>query len=173
MVLDWTGLPGKVKVKCGALWHSRELDTALKLIRTYLYLYMHVYKGVRLSALANLSVHMCKEQIRAENTFDFPIYVYFNYPSYQKICSEHFLKLSLHLYNGLKSVLRNIFNYHTTFSKKNVLPWHAIISAKNTEEFIVMTSPNKWHLYRYEENSPTSVTVWQLWFSAGYIKTAV
>ena len=42
---------------------------------------MHVYKGVRLFALAQLSVHMCKEQIWAENTFDFPIYVYFNYPS--------------------------------------------------------------------------------------------
>ena len=82
---------------------------------------MHVYKRVRLFTHAQLSVHMCKEQIRAENTFDFPIYACFNYPSYQKICSEHFLKLSLHLYNGLKSVLRNFFNYHTTFSKENVL----------------------------------------------------
>ena len=69
------------EVNCGTPWHSREVDTALKLIRTYLYLYMHVYKGVRLFALAQLSVHMCKEQIRAEDTFDFPIYVYFNYPS--------------------------------------------------------------------------------------------
>jgi hypothetical protein len=69
------------EVNCGTPWHSREVDTALKLIQTYLYLYMHVYKGVRLFALAQLSVHMCKEQIWAENTFDFPIYVYFNYPS--------------------------------------------------------------------------------------------
>ena len=42
---------------------------------------MHVYKRVRLFALAQLSVHMCKEQTRAENTFDFPIHVDFYYPS--------------------------------------------------------------------------------------------
>ena len=42
---------------------------------------MHVYKRVRLFARAQLSVRVCKEQTRAENTFDFPIYVYFNYPS--------------------------------------------------------------------------------------------
>jgi hypothetical protein len=42
---------------------------------------MHVYKGVCLFAHAQLSMHMCKEQIRDENTFDFPMYVYFNYPS--------------------------------------------------------------------------------------------
>ena len=69
------------EVNCGALWHSREVDTALKLIRTYLYLYMHVYKRVCYFPDAHLSLHMCKEQIRAENTFDFPIYVDFYYPS--------------------------------------------------------------------------------------------
>jgi hypothetical protein len=42
---------------------------------------MHVYKRVRLFAHAHLSVHMCKEQILAETTFDFPTYVYFNYHS--------------------------------------------------------------------------------------------
>ena len=52
-----------------------------KMLRTYLYIYMHVYKRMRLFAHAHLSVHVCKEQIRAEATFDFPIYVYFNYHS--------------------------------------------------------------------------------------------
>ena len=42
---------------------------------------MHVYKKIRYFTDAHLSLHMCKEQIRAETTFDFPIYVYFNYHS--------------------------------------------------------------------------------------------
>ena len=42
---------------------------------------MHVYNTVRLFAHAHLCVHMCKEQIRAETTFDFPTYIYFSNPS--------------------------------------------------------------------------------------------
>ena len=36
---------------------------------------MHVYKRVRLFAHAHLSVYMCKDQIWAETTFDFPTYL--------------------------------------------------------------------------------------------------
>ena len=42
---------------------------------------MHVYKRVRLFAHAHLSVDICKEQVRAETTFDFPTYIYFSNPS--------------------------------------------------------------------------------------------
>ena len=42
---------------------------------------MHVYMGVRLFTHTHLSVHVYKEQIRAETTFDLPKYVYFNYLS--------------------------------------------------------------------------------------------
>ena len=69
------------EIKCGALWLARELDTALSFIRTYLYIYIHVYKRVRVFVHAKLSVHMCMEKIRAETTFDFPTYVYFIYTS--------------------------------------------------------------------------------------------
>ena len=88
-----------------------------------------------------------------------------------KICSEYFLKLSPHLYNGLTNVPRKMCSITIPHFLRNYFPpWHPIISARAREVFIVMTSRNKWHLYRYKENSPTSVTVWQLWYSAGYIK---
>ena len=82
---------------------------------------MHVYKGVRLFALAQLSVHMCEEQIRAENTFPYIrlFQLSFIIRKYVQNISWNYHCIYIMDWQVCSG---KMLNYHTTFPKKNVYP---------------------------------------------------
>ena len=100
--LRWCYLSRSAReAKCKALWYSRELNIALKCIRTYFYMRVHVSlcTFAWVCIWSNCGVKPLLISLHTSIS---------TFLHNKNVCSEHFLKLSRRLYNGLIYVPRKI-----------------------------------------------------------------